>query len=230
MLLLLPLLLACNEGGPAAQPPEVFPVAADRTTFASSEALGAYVLEAHREVTTTRGEAPPSTITEVTRLRWQSEDQWQWQELRDGEPVSEVRVWEGVAWRRSGSGEFRRQSDVASARADLTLSGDPWSGTLGTASSRVEYRDAAEEDIEGRKVWRYQLALRANEAPGRKTRDVTRVEGQVWIDQETAVRLAGELTVETTFRSQRKSTQLRFAVSNLGGKAGVERPPSEVQP
>ncbi len=230
MLLLLPLLLACNESGPVAQPPEVFPEAADRTTFASAEALGAYVMEAHSEVTTTRGEGPPGVVSEVTRLRWQSEDQWQWLKVRDGLPVAEVRVWEGVAWRRSGEGEFRRQADVASARADLTLSGDPWSGALGTAAARVEYREAVEEDIEGRKVWRYRLALRANDTPGRKTRDVTRVEGQVWIDQETAVRLAGELTVETTFRSQRKSTQLRFAVTNLGGKAGVEPPPSEVRP
>lgn len=230
MHILLLLLLACDEGRPEPLAPEVFPEAAERTTFASSEALGAYVMEAHSEVTTTREGGPSQLVREVTRLRWQSEDEWQWQELREGELISEVRVWQGVAWRRSGNGELRRQADSASARADLTLSADPWSAALGTSASRVEYRDPVEEDIEGRKVWRYRLALRPNDAPGRRSRDVTRVEGQVWIDQATAVRLAGELTIETTFRSRRTSTQLRFAVTNLGGKAGVEPPVPEIQP
>ncbi len=230
MRFLLPLFFACDPVGPAADPPEVFPVAAAQTTFASAEALGAYVSEAHREITTTREGAEPTVLRELTRLRWQSEDRWQWLEMRDGVRVSEVRVWDGVAWRSAAAGIFRRQADPASARADLVLSGDPWSRVLGTAAARVGYRDAGEEDIEGRKVWHYRLALLPNETPGRKSRDVTRVEGQVWIDQVTAVRLAGELTVETTFRTQRKSTRLRFAMTNLGGDVGAEPPPSAAGP
>jgi hypothetical protein len=228
--LLLPLLLACNEDGPPVQPPEVFPEAAARTTFASAEALGAYVLEAHRKITTTRASGETTVVTELSRLRWQSEAQWQWLEMRDGARVSEVRVWEGTAFRASGSGLFRRQLDVAGARGDLTVSGDPWSRSLGTAADRVSYDEAREEEIEGRKVWHYRLGLLLSDSPGRKARDVLGVEGQVWIDQQTAVRLAGDVTVETTFRSQRKRTQLRFAMTNLGGNAAVEAPPTDVRP
>jgi hypothetical protein len=228
--LLLPILLACSGGDPAVAPPEVYPEAAAQTTFASAEALGSYVLEAHLDVTTTRESGTPTVISELTRLSWQSSDRWQWLEMRDGKRVSEVRVWEGAAWRCGGSGVFRKLISDASASADLTTSGDPWSRALGTAADRVGYRDAGEEDIEGRKVWHYRLGLLPSGTPGRKVRDVSRVEGQVWIDQQTAVRLAGDLTVDTTFRSQQKSAHLRFAMSRLGGDAGVEPPPSEARP
>ena len=223
-LLLLLLSLACRREAPAEAPADAFPVAAARTTFASAEALGAYVLESHAEITTERGEHT-DTVKETTRLRWKDADHWQWEHSRDGVRLSEVRVWDGAAWAAEGTGGFLPRDDAEPALAELRLQADPWATALGPNAERVSYTEAGEEDIEGRRVWRYTLGLSPGAPGGRKSRDVLAVEGQLWIDQATAVRLAGDLTVKFRFREQVRTTHLRFAMAGIGGDAAVEPPP-----
>ncbi|GDX78897.1 hypothetical protein LBMAG42_07080 [Deltaproteobacteria bacterium] len=221
---LLILSLACGSGGSSATTPEVLSAAAQKTTIASFEALGAHILESRSEITTAREGVEDSLVSEVTRLRWQDDDHWQWVRERDGSRLSEVRVFDGVAWAASGAAALRRRPDPEPLRASLALDADPWVATMGTAESRIGYTEAGEEEVEGRKVWRYVLSLLPGVSGGRKSRDVLAVEGQVWIDQATAVRLAGDVTVQTKSRDQTRNTHLRFTVTRIGGDAGVEPP------
>lgn len=221
---LLMLILACGDRASAPSTPEALSAAAGKTTIASFEALGSHILESRTEITTERDGVEAATVNEITRLRWQDDDHWQWVREREGARLSEVRVFDGVAWTASGRADLRKRPDPEPLRAELALDADPWAAAMGTSESRVGYTQVGEEEVEGRKVWRYSLSLLPGVSGGRKSRDVLLIEGQVWIDQATAVRLAGDVTVQTKSRAQRRTTHLRFTVTRIGGDAGVEAP------
>ena len=226
--LLLLLSLGCRSATPAADAPVAMSVASAKTTLASADALGAYVLEAHEDVTVDRG-ASSTTVHDTTRLRWANAGQWSWERGREGKPVSEVRVWDGVAWQSHGEGPLRRRGDAAPALAELTRDADPWKGAIGVNEDRVVYTEAGHEDIEGRKVLRYTLGLAESAASGRRSREVQEIAGEVWVDEATAVRLAGDVTLKVRFREQVTTTHLRFSMSNIGGDAQIA-PPGEGTP
>lgn len=223
-LLLLLLSLACPDRSLEGANSQALAVAAQETTVATFLALGPHILEAHTEVVTERPEAPTTTVKNTSRLRWQDDRHWQWIRERDGARLSEVRVFGGKAWSAVGTAGLKARPDAEPLRAELGLDADPWVAALGAAESRILYTEAGEEDIEGRKVWRYLLALSPGTAGGRRSRDVISVDGQVWIDQTTAVRLAGDVTLKTTSRDQTRTTRLQFAATHIGGDAGVEAP------
>ena len=221
------LLAACRSGGQS--PVDAAPAAAAKTTFASSEALGAHVMQSRSETTIEREGVAAATVKETMVLRWQDDDHWQLVREREGARLSEVRVWEGHAWQADGRGPFRDRGDAEPLRAELSVHADPWQDVLASNADRVGYVDSGEEDIEGRKVWRYELQLLPGAPGAGKSRDVLGVEGQVWIDQATAVRLAGDLTVRARSRDQIRSTHLQFSMSRIGGDAQVE-PPAAAAP
>ncbi len=223
-LLLLLLSLACADRSPEGVNSEALASAARKTTVASFSALGPHILEAHTEVVTGRPAGQTSTVKNTSRLRWQDDRHWQWIRERDGTRLSEVRVFGGKAWSSVGAGGLKARPDAEPLRAELGLDADPWVSALGAAESRILYTEGGEEDIEGRKVRRYNLALVPGAAAGRRSRDVLSVEGQVWIDETTAVRLAGDVTLRTTSRDQTRTTRLQFAATRIGGDAGVEAP------
>lgn len=215
--------LSCRDAPPA-EAPVTLPVAADRTTFASSEALGAYVLEARLVTTHEPDDGAPTTIEELTRLRWRDSDHWRYVRERGGERLSDTHVWEGQVWKAGRSGELRRTGDSEVARMELGQQADPWERTLGPLAARLSLTEVGEEIIETRRVHRYQLSLAPAPERTRKGIDVLSVEGQVWIDEETAVRLAGELTLRTRDHRAQTTRQLRFSMSGLGGDAGLAPP------
>ena len=172
---LLILSLACGDAGSSATTPEVLSAAASKTTIASFAALGAHILESRSEITTAREGVADEVIQEVTRLRWQDDDHWQWVRERGESRLSEVRVFDGLAWTATGDAALRRRPDPEPLRAALRLDADPWVATVGTAESRIGYVEAGEEEVEGRKVWRYTLSLLPGVSGGRKSRDVLAV-------------------------------------------------------
>ncbi len=218
--------LGCADA-PTTAEPVALPVAAERTTFASAEALGAYVLEARTQTTTTPAGGEASVVEETTRLRWRDDEHWQYVRERGGERLSETLVWEGEVYKAGRSGERRRSGDSEVARMELGQQADPWARTLGPLSSRVSLTEAGEEIIETRRVHRYALGLTPESPAGgspRKARTVSGVEGQVWIDEATAVRLAGELVLTTETEGTVTQKRLRFSMSALGGDPAVPSP------
>lgn len=221
LLLLLLTLLACDAPAPAPEV-EAFPVAARRVTFATLESLGPHRLDARITRTTQVEGAPPSEEDESISLRWQDADHWQVSRRRDDKPVGEVRAWEGSAWLSSRGGPLRLHGDAEPFRAALAAEWDPWAAALGSYADHIGFREVGEELVEGRKARLYALELL--DAVGGKGREVERVEGRVWIDELTAVRLVGDLAVDAVHRGKRRGVRLRFAVVEIGGDPGVASP------
>ena len=225
---LLPILLALWGGAAPAPPPVVdeYPAAARRVTFATLEGLGPHRLDARITRTTQVEGAPPTEEDEAISLRWQDADHWQVTRRRGGKPVTEVRAWEGRAWLYTRGGAPVLHADAEPFRAALAAEWDPWTTALGAYADHLGLREVSQELVEGRMAHVYALELLDGEAG--KGREVERVEGRVWIDELTAVRLVGDLQVDARHRGRVRSVRLRFAVVEIGGDPGVEPPPGIV--
>ncbi len=167
---------------------------------------------------------------ELTRLRWQDAEHWQFVRERAGDLLSESRVWDGQLWTATRDRELRRGRDAEVARVGLAQQADPWERTLGPTAANVAYIDLGTEIVENRTTHHYRLDLVPTPAKVRKGQEVVGVEGQVWIDEETAVRMAGDVTVTTRKKGGLTMRHLRFSMSRVGGDAGVEPPPAPAAP
>ncbi len=226
LLLLLPstILSACEAEAPATTPQaDVYAEAATQVTFASLEALGSHRLDARIHTTVTIEGVPPKETLETMSLRWRDADHWQVSRRRDGVPVSDVLAWEGHAWTSTGGAPLADRGDAEPYRADLSVGWDPWRRALGTAADKLAFRPLGTESIEGRPARLY--AVESAQPEGGKGRRIERVEGRVWIDELTSVRLVGDVTLATEHRGRAQEVRLSFSVAGIGEDPGVSPPP-----
>ncbi len=188
------------------------------------------MLEARIETTHTTEGGQPEVSEELTRLRWQDADHWQFVRERADTLLSETRVWDGELWTATRDRELRRGRDAEVARVGLAQQSDPWERTLGPTGSRIAYIELGTENVENRTTRHYRLELTPSPPGARKGQEVLGVEGQVWIDEETAVRMAGDVTVSTRKKGGLTARHLRFSMSRVGGDAGVQAPPAPAAP
>lgn len=225
LLLLLPwtILSACDAEAPEATPEAAaFTESATHVTFASLEALGSHRLDARIRTTVTIEGVPPRETEETFSLRWRDADHWQVSRRRDGVPVTDVVGWEGHAWTSTGGGTLVDQGDAEPYRADLSVGWDPWRRALGSRADQLSFRPLGTESIEGRPARLY--AVESAQPEGGKGRRIERVEGRVWIDELTSVRLVGDVTLATDHRGRRQEVRLSFSVAGIGEDPGVSPP------
>ncbi len=225
LLLLLPstILSACDAEAPEAVPQaEAFTQSATQVTFASLESLGSHRLDARIRTTATVEGMPPKEAEETVSLRWRDADHWQVSRRRDGMPVTDIVAWEGRAWTSTGGGPLADQGDAEPYRADLSVGWDPWRRALGSVADQLAFRPLGTESIEGRPARLY--AVESAQPAGGKGRRIERVEGRVWIDELTSVRLVGDLTLATEHRGRTQQVRLSFAVAGIGEDPGVSPP------
>lgn len=241
------LLAACGGGGQDAPPP--LPVAAEEATFASVAALGSFHLQAAVNRTITAGTTvQPSE--ETVEIRWRDQDHWSYRHGRDGRIRSEVVVWEGVAWSSAGGDPLERKGDAEPYRVQLASVWDPWAWGLESLAAAVAYDEGALELTDGRRLLRHTLSLappppepakpgrkhaKAEAAEGeappaataakpRRGWTATAVQGDVWIDEATAVRLQGKVTVDAASGGRTQRVELLFSVNGIGVDPGVSPP------
>jgi len=202
---------------------DVFPQAAAEVTFASLEALGSHRLDARIHTTVRLEGVPPQEAVETTSLRWRDAEHWQVSRRRDGVPLNEVLAWEGRAWTSTGGAALAGRGDAEPYRADLSVGWDPWRRALGTTADQLAFRPLGTESIEGRPARLY--AVETGQPEGVKGRRIERVEGRVWIDELTSVRLVGDVTVATEHRGRAQEVRLSFSVAGIGEDPGVTPPP-----
>jgi hypothetical protein len=220
------LLLGCSAEPQATAPPEAMPAVANLTTFATMASLGPHRLESRTTTTITRPELADQVREESFSLRWLDDSRWQAIRRRDGETVEELRIWENRVWRAAGGGPLQLRGDAEPYRSALHAEWDPWRSALGLWSEQVEFRELPSEEIEGRRALVYTLQPRAPLGDERKANRMLGVEGRVWIDEATAVRLVGDVTLRTQSRDKIEQVHLRYSVTEIGGEPGVEPPPT----
>jgi hypothetical protein len=168
---------------------------------------------------------------ETLILIWQDEDSFDSKVIRDGVIQSEVVVSQGVPYSRRRDGSWVQKEDAEPMRVGIYTTWNVWENALDLYSDRIVYTDPVADVYEGRDVRRYTVSLSESEASSgraarRKRRDGEPIllDGQVWLDGQTAVRLKAEITGIWRKGELEKTVQLSLARTDVG-QARVISPP-----
>lgn len=214
--------------GDGGAPPLI--VAAEEATFGTLAGLGPFRMSASVRRTTGVGPGSPlaSDATEesleVVELRWRDADHWSYLQRRDGRVRSEVVVWDAVAWAGDGDGSPERKGDAEPYRVQLATTWDPWEWGLEGLTPGITLAQQGVELLDGRRTLRHLLAPAPPPDKPRRGWTVTAVEGEVWIDEATAVRLRGRVLASATSGTRTRTIDLVFSVDDLGLDPGISAP------
>jgi hypothetical protein len=217
------LLLGCRQTTSDAKQAITLPHAADQTILASTEALGAYKLDATVVRTFTPAQGDPRRTEEGLSVRWKDPDHWSQELLRDGKTRQRILVWDAVAWTSTGDGAPEKRGDAEPWRVQLSQTWDPW-GLLEGLREQVALTKDGVDVIEGRRAERHTLSVAPLPPKARRAWQVSAVDGTVWIDEATAVRLKGHAHVVADGRREKMDVVLDFAFGGIGQDPGIVPP------
>lgn len=236
-------LAACSE------PAEVQALAEASTevSFEAVDGLGPHHLLGRLRTTAHPDSGPPFTTDEVLEIRWQDWDNFEYRRSTDGKLTTALVTSGGVAWQREGDDRWEERPDAEPYRVELRHAWSLWDTALEPFRDRISFTDKGEERMEGRGVRRYGLSLTpeppAEEAPGdgtaagrAKSRKRARpappvrprtLEGDVWVDAATAVRLMADVRGEAEHRGVRREIHLQLTRSEVGQDQPISPPPAD---
>jgi hypothetical protein len=179
---------------PAVAPENQLVAASREVSFGDIANLGPHRLEATIHRRTIVDGQQQSAGQDQVQLVWQDWDNFQLARRRSGEIISQVLVEGGSARLRKPDGTFVAVSDVEPHRVELRMAWDVWSLGLSVFEGMMAFEHQGESQLEGRAASEYRVHL-AGEGPQRVGRVVAdSLEGSLWIDEVSAVRLMAEVS------------------------------------
>ena len=221
------LLTACGGDKPTSAPEDSLLMASESATFENVARLGP-----HRFQATTTRESPEGEYktTEEVRMAWADWDNFQLQRYRNERLRAENRVLHGKAYAKSGNGRFRQARDAELYRVEMRHSASSWGQVLEPFTGRVLVQSEENAMFNGRPAQRYTLSL--EEAPNPSKGHIPlALNGEMWIDETTAIRLYGRLSGRYLKNGdKRKETLIALELNRteIGIVPVIERP-SEVR-
>lgn len=219
----------CAGEGGAEAPPLTLAEASEQVTFASTEALGRHRFLATTERVERRSGSEQSRHTEVVEVRWEDWDNFRYRRSVDERPVEEVIVSGGEGWLRRGS-SWERVADAEPHRTQLRMSWNAWEQAARLFGDRLSLQRAGTESVQGRPAQRYAVSLGEESMatrPGpRMQGKMTPVslEGTLWVDEATAVRLTGQLQGTLERDGYEKELRLQLARTEIGASQDIKPP------
>jgi hypothetical protein len=224
------LLVGCAGDAEVIENPLTLAEASSQVTFASTEELGAHRFLATRQRTEHRNNSEHSHHVEVVEIRWESWDHFRYTRHVDDRPVEEVVVYDGEGWTRRGE-QWRRVSDAEPHRTQLRMSWNAWDQVTALFGEQVTLEAAATESVEGRLARRYTVSLPATLQPsaaggprsGGKL-EPRSLNGMLWVDEATAVRLTGSLSGVLARDGYTQEHTLQLARTDIGVRQDIKPP------
>jgi len=201
---------------------------AQTATFETLKTLGAHRAES---LTLYKQWVDGGTLEErdlAVVLTWAAPDRFQWRRLRDGKLRQEILLADGEGWKRTGSRAYQLLGSTEVHQSALAEHWRLWETALEPFEGRIELRPMGDGLVEGRTAWHYAVALIPAASTARETRTtLTSLEGSVWIDKATAVRLVAEVSGSwTTLGRLPLHHAIEFSLVRSGfGEAQDVRPP-----
>ncbi len=167
--------------------------ASREVSFGDIANLGAHRLEASISraviVDGRRNEAGQDQV----QLVWRDWDNFQLARRRSGEIISQVLVEGGSARVRQADGRLVPATDIEPHRVELRMAWDVWSLGLSVFEGLMVLEHIADGQLDGRSASQYSVGLapEGERVRGRVVADS--LQGSVWIDEVTAVRLMAEV-------------------------------------
>ncbi len=130
---------------------------------------------------------------EQLQLVWSDWDNFQIARRQRGVVISQVHVQEGSARVRKSDGRWATVLDIEPHRVELRMAWDVWAHGLSVFQEHVAFEHVGDALLDGRVASQYRVSLKpdAAEVHGRAVPDS--LEGTVWIDEATAVRLMADV-------------------------------------
>jgi hypothetical protein len=221
------LLLSCSEPPPP-PPGQQLAQASEQVIFASVETLGAHLFRSTSTREELRGERLESRHVESVEIRWQDWDNFSQRRLVDGKAVNELIVKDHRAWKKRSSGGWAKKNDAEPYRVQLRSSWNAWDQAISPFKEDIEWLPVSTEELEGRETQRYRLALSArDEGEQSSGLRAIRLEGDVWVDQRTAVRILGDVEGELVGKDgYRRTFSIKVNRSLIGEDQGITAPAS----
>ena len=209
--------------------------------FESVDQLGPHLYLASIRHRISRSDGSTERSDEAVEIRWQDWDTFAFRRVVDAELQSAVVTVDGRPWTLRSNNRWDRRDDAEPYRLDLRQSWNAWDQALEPFDDRIELTVEGTELFEGRIVRRYKVSLAPEPEPdatprakGKRRRkkrhkavqSVTLVslDGRVWVDEGTAVRLQAEVTGELEQRGRRRTVELQLTRSGIGQPQDIEPP------
>lgn len=221
--LLLVLLTGCGD---ARKQTDELAAGSLKTTVGTLEQLGPHQMRSSQRRTESRPGAADKVTDELTELTWQDWDHFRLLRRMDGVLVQETVVADGVGWLRQGE-RWLRQEDAEPLRVQLRTSWNTWDMALGGHLEHLQFVHDGRDIIGGRPAQRYRVeSLPPEQAP--KPRGFgfrpTGVQGQVWLDEATALRLKAEVTATAQVGGATRTTRYELLLSSFGEVEPIRTP------
>lgn len=209
--------------------------------FESVDLLGPHLYLASIRNRITRTDGSTERSDEAVEIRWQDWDTFTFRRVVDAELQSAVVTVDGRPWTLRSKNRWDRRDDAEPYRLDLRQSWNAWDQALEPFGERIVLTTEGTELFEGRIVRRYKVSLapepdadarpRAKGKRRRKKRHkavksvtLLSLDGRVWVDEGTAVRLQAEVTGELEQRGRRRTVELQLTRSGIGQPQEIEPP------
>lgn len=245
----------CEE--PPAAPVVTLPEAADEATFASVEKLGPHRCTSSITRVDSRDGKTGAAHTEVAEIAWRSWSRFRFTRTLDGRLVSDAVVVDDKPWARAYDGPWEAREDAETFRVQLESTWDSWDTALEPFGERIVFTDAGRELIEGRWAQRYTVSLGPDPeaatagaapaspedpasatagqraAPKKKARahrsgfTPLSLNGTVWIDEQSAVRLMASVEGQVKQGNLVRSISLKLSRSDFDVDLNIDPPPKE---
>lgn len=211
-------------------PPQVtLAEASEQVTFASTEALGPHRFVSTWERTEFRSGSEVSHHQEVTEIRWQDWDHFVYRRQVDDRSVEDVVVYHGQAWIARGE-QWRSVDDAEPYRTQLRMTWNTWEQVSAMFGDALSLTPEGVETIEERATRRYTVQLseslsleRTGPQAGNQLKP-QKLDGSLWVDEATAVRLIGRLNGVLQRSNYTQEHTLRLARTNIGASQDIQPP------
>jgi len=195
--------------------------------FASVEKLGPHHYLSSLTRTDSRAGVPDRVTDEVVEISWQDWDEFSVRRSANGEVQRDTIVYQGRPWVLSGS-RWDQRDDAEPHRLQLRSTWNTWDELLAPFQRSMKLVPDGDDIVAGRSASRYLLTLLPeDQRPRAKAWGLQPValEGTVWLDKATAVRLKAQIVVTTRRQGLTRVTRLVLQRSNIGELQDVRPPP-----
>lgn len=218
--------LACtgDEQTKVSTPEETLIAASKEVIFASTEVLGPHRFRSVYTQTEFHGEDVRNQHREVLSIDWMDWDHWQATHLVDEDVVMNVMIMDSQTLEQV-SGEYIKRPDGEPYRVQLRSMWNQWDAVMRHFEPHTTWTDNGTSTIEGRTVHQY-TAVFAEPAKTPVGLIPIELSAQVWVDEQTAVRLAGTVEAVLIQGPYKKQVSLKVDRSAIASDT-VERRLSE---
>lgn len=196
--------------------------ASHQVIFASVEKIGSHAFQASYQQKEFHGEEIRSTHEEVLEISWQDWDNFQSRRTVDGETVSSIIILDSQTWDFQAE-KWEKRRDGEPYRVQLRNTWNQWDSVMRHFEEYVEWIPDGDETVEGRKTKRYKAKFIKPQDVKRGLRP-TKFRALVWVDEETAVRILGEIEGTLIRDAYKKEIKYQVQRTEIGQKQEINAP------